>query len=194
MLEQDQQEIRTHSHAQNQAPNRPDTIAKGKALMQHCMERAQKALDILDAIGLPTIDKVGAEGLEAIAVIALHAKYSVMKKALTAFEDAQKKEPANAYKEAIPALTDKIRILEHKKQYFGTQWLVDDAGKFFFYPVEDFAHMNARRKQYGLRSARHPRDLTYGIPEGPLPPLTKESDQREPTAKEYKHHTSGLLD
>jgi hypothetical protein len=54
--------------------------------------------------------------------------------------------------------------------------------------------MNERRAQYGLDKARHPRDLTYGIPKGPLPPYTQESDQREPTPEEYDDYVSEALD
>jgi len=117
-----------------------------------------------------------------------------MKRVLVAFEAAYKENPVNTYRQIIPALTDRVLMLERKKQRFGSQWLMGKNGRFFFYPVEEFQHMNERRAQYGLHKARHPRDLTYGVPKGPLPPYTRECDQRQPTPEEYENNLSELLD
>lgn len=194
MLEQDQREVRAHSRIWKRSPDSPDAAISRKRLTGRCLKRAKRMLTILDDIGTPTIDTIGEDGSEAMAVIALHSKYSIMKKVLVAFEASYKQYPAHTYRQIIPALTDRVLILERKKQRFGSQWLVGKDGKFFFYPVEDFKYMNERRAQYGLDKARHPRDLTYGIPKGPLPPYTQESDQRKPTPEEYDEQVSEMLD
>ncbi len=194
MLEQDQRKVRAQSHAWKCSPNSPKVVASGKRLVRRCLRRAERMLEILSEIGTPTIDTIGEDGSEAMAVLALHSKYSIMKKVLAAFEAAYKQYPAHTYRQVIPALTDRILILERKKQRFGSQWLMGADDTFFLYPVGDFKHMNERRAQYGLDKARHPRDLTYGIPKGPLPPYTQESDQREPTPEEYDDYVSEALD
>lgn len=194
LLEEDQREVRAQSHAWKCDPNSPGVVASGKRLTERCLSRAHRMLEILVEIGAPTIDNIGKTGSEALAVLALHSKYSIMKHVLAAFEQSYAREPANTFRELIPALTDRILIVERKKQRFGSQWLMEKDGTFFLYPVADFAHMNERRALYRLDKARHPRDLTYGIPKGPLPPYTQESDQRQPTPEEYDHYVSIMLD
>jgi hypothetical protein len=194
LLEQDQYEVQAHSKLCKDTRNAEVISASRKRLTEACLHRVHRALAILNEIGEPTIENIDKDGSEAMAVLALHSKYSIMKIVLTALEASYKKNPAGVYAAVIPALTDRVLILERKKQRFGSQWLMDAEGNFFFYPVEDYAHMNKRRAAYGLEKARHPRDLTYGIPNGPPPPETQESDQRQPTPEEYDNQVSEMLD
>ncbi len=194
MLGQDQREVRAHARAYKHSPKSPDIITSRKQLNERCLQRAKRMLKILDEIGAPTIDNIGTDGAQAMSVIALHSKYSIMKQVLAAFEASYRNDPASVYLEVIPSLTDRVLLLERKKQRFGSQWLMGVDGKFFLYPVADFKYMNERRTQYGLDKARHPRDLTYGIPKGPLPPETQESDQRQPTQEEYDDQMSEAFD
>lgn len=194
MLEQDQQEVRAHSQAYKQSSESPDIITSRKRLTERCLQRAKRALQILDDIGEPTIDNIGTDGSEALSVIALHTKYSIMKQVLVAFEASYKKNPESIYREVIPALKDRVLMLERKKQRFGSQWLMDADGQFYLYPVADFKHMNERRVRYGLGRARYPRDLTYGVPKGSPPRETQENDQRQPTPEEYDYQMSEMFD
>jgi len=186
--------VRAHARFYKRSPNSPNLVTSRKRLTERNLQRAKRALQILDQIGEPTIDNIGIDGVEALSIIALHTKYGIMKKVLIAFEAAYKKDPAKVYRAVIPSLTDRVLMLERKKQRFGSQWLVGADGKFFLYPVADFKHMNERRAWYELDKARHPRDLAYGIPKGPLPPETQESDQRQPTSEEYDDQMSEALD
>lgn len=194
MLEQDQREVRAHAWLYKRSPKSPNLMMSRKQLTKRNLQRAKRALQILNEIGAPTSDNIGTDGAEALSVIALHTKYTVMKQVLVAFEAAHKKNPESIYREVIPALKDRVLMLERKKQRFGSQWLVGADGKFFLYPVADFKYMNERRVQYGLSRARYPRDLAYGIPKGPLPPEAQDSDQRQPTPEEYDDQMSEALD
>lgn len=151
-------------------------------------------MEILDKIGMPTTENIGDDGSQAVSVIAIHSRLSIMKKVLDLFEKCYEKDPRSVYHEAIPSLTDWVLILEHKKQKFGTQWMMGADGKFFLPPVEDFKNINSRRAAYGLGKARRPRDLTYGVPKGPLPPETQENDQRAPSHAEYNDNALEYLD
>ncbi len=151
-------------------------------------------LAILEEIGEPTIDNIGADGSQAISVLALHSRLSIMKRVLRAFEACYDQDPASVYHEAIPSLTDRVLIIERKEQHFGTQWMLGADGKFFLPTVEDFARMNQRRAAHGLGKAKHPVDLTYGVPKRkPSRPDTHERDQRPPTQEEYDAYIRGSL-
>lgn len=194
MLKQDQREVRAQSQAYKCSPKSPETLESGKRLTRRCIERAQRMLEILDDIGVLTLDNIGADGSEAVTVLALHAKYSIMKRVLSAYEIALANDRTNVYLQGIPSLTDRVLIAERKKQRFATQWWFEADGTHYLHPVEDFKHLNERRAMYGLDKARRPRDLTYGIPKGPLPPCTRESDQQEQTLEEYENTIRALLD
>ncbi|HVV25412.1 MAG TPA: hypothetical protein VHC21_00020 [Candidatus Saccharimonadales bacterium] len=194
MLQEDQQDIREHSKLYKHAPGASSTIVSRKDLAKRCMRRAEEMLEILKEIKEPTISNVGVDGSQAISVLALHSRLSIMQKVLRIFQNSYHKNPQSVYSEAIPSLLDRVLILQRKKQKFGTQWLVSRDGSFFLYPVEDFKGMNELRKEHGLSNARKPRDLTYGIPKGPLPPKAQESDQRTPTQEEYDNYATEFID
>lgn len=194
MLQEDQQDIREHSKLYKSAPGTSRTVISRKKLAKKCMNRAEEMLRILEKVKEPTIDHVGADGSQAISVLALHSRLSIMQKVLRVFQKSYRKSPQNVYFEAIPSLLDRVLILQCKKQKFGTQWLVSRDGSFFLYPVEDFKSMNKLRKEHGLPSARRPRDLTYGIPGGPSPSEARESDQRVPTKEEYDDYAAEFID
>lgn len=93
MLAQDQREVRALAKAYKRSPKSTDLTARTKRLCVRSLKRTNRTVVILDAIGSPTIEKIGADGAEAMSVIALHSKYSVMKKVLRAFQSIYKKEP-----------------------------------------------------------------------------------------------------
>ncbi len=195
MLEQDQREVRECSKAYKRAPTTATTRDFKEQLVLHSQRRTQRMLQILEEIGKPTMKNVGADGSQAISVIALHSRLSVMKKVLASFEESYARDRHSVYFEAIPSLTDNILVIERKKQRFGTQWLLGADGNFFLPTVEDFEHLNQRRAVHGLGKSRHPIDLTYGVPEHEPPrPETQARDQRSPTNEEYYNNLSRALD
>jgi hypothetical protein len=195
ILENDQREVRACSKAYKRAPKTAVTRDIKQQLMLHSQERTKRMLQILDEIGAPTTGNVGADGSQAISVLALHSQLSVMKEVLDLFEKSYEKDPGSVYLGAIPSLADRILVIERRRQRFGTQWMLGADGKFFLPPVEDFEHLNQRRAVYGLGKSRHPIDLTNGVPEYEPPRLeTLESDQRPPTDQEYKDFVYGSLD
>jgi hypothetical protein len=195
MLEEDQQEVRACSKKYRRGPRTVSTYDVRDRFIIRSQERVKRTEEILDEIGAPTIENVGADGSQAISVLALHARLSDMKKILASFEASYKKGPASVYHEAIPSLTDRILLIERKKQRFGTQWMLGADGKFFLPPVEDFEHLSQRRAAHGLGKSMHPIDLTDGVPEHEPPrPETRASDQRPPTEREYQDFVYGSLD
>jgi hypothetical protein len=141
MLREDQKELRSPE------PNSEQTFI-------HCHRRACKMMEIIKNIKEPTIDNIGANGSQAVTILALHSYLKLMKHILALYEKQFQKDPASIYYQAIPSLKDRIMILEQRKQLFGTNWMVDEAGSQFLVTVQDFPHMNERRLKYGLESAR----------------------------------------
>lgn len=195
MLEADQREVRACAKAYKHAPHAAATYDIRDQFIVHSQYRVKRVLEILDEIGEPTVDNIGTDGSQAVSVLALHGKLSIMKRILRAFEASHKRNPTNVYYEAIPSLTDRILIIETRRQRFGTQWMLGADGKFFLPPVQDFEHMNERRAAHGLGKSKHPIDLTYSVPKiDPPRPDTQASDQRSPTDQEYQDFVYDSLD
>ncbi len=193
MLEEDQREVRTCSKAYRREPKAASTYKIIDWFVARTQKRIERVLQILGEI-TPTIGNIGADGSQAISALGLHSRLSVMKVILVSFEVSYRDDPYSVYHEAIPSLTDRILIIEGKKQRFGTQWMLGADREFFLPPVEDFANMNERRAVYGLSKSTHPIDLTHGVPrQKPSRPETQRSDQRSPTSQEYQDFVYGSL-
>jgi hypothetical protein len=195
LLAADQGEVREYATLYRSAPYAADMWDLRERFLLRSRERAKRIQEILDEIGTPTIANVGADGSQAISVLALHAQLSDMKRVLRSFRESYQKDPYSVYHEAIPSLTDRVLIIQRKQQRFGTQWILGSDGKFFLAPVRDFAHMNERRAKYGLGISTYPVDLTHGSPEQQLPRLrTRKRDQRPLTEQQYQDFVYGSLD
>ena len=51
----------------------------------------------------------------------------------------------------IAYLEDRVRVEEGRSQLYGTQFYVDEAGKFGPRPIEDLDHVDERRQVVGLQ-------------------------------------------
>src|SRR5262245_30146548 len=110
MLAADQQELRACSKACRHLPQ-GEAMHIRQRFAVHSRKRSERALEILGRVGAPTIDNVGADGSQAISVLALHARLMTMKTVLRAFKGSHRKNPSSVYYEAIPSLTDRILII-----------------------------------------------------------------------------------
>jgi hypothetical protein len=194
MLSEDQQEVKDHARKYGGSSSAKEAKESSAQLTQHSVERASQMLKLLHEIKQPTIENIGENGSQAISIIALHSKYSIMKEVLAAFQNAEKENPHSTYHEAIPTLTDRVRVLEKKKQLYATHWMKGSDGKYFLYPVEDFTGLKQRRAQYELGEVRRPTDLATDTGEAVKGQAVTEQDQREPTAQEYRKHTHVFFD
>jgi len=116
-------------------------------------ERNAKKLEvIIDAIGYPTTDKIGADASEAAWIIIQHAISlpSFMKKCHHLLLDAVQNDHGNAIHLAY--LTDRIAVFEGKLQSYGTQFDWDDNGELSPHPYDDTERVNCRRKLLGLNT------------------------------------------
>lgn len=113
---------------------------------------AEVLKDIIDHIGYPDIDKVGKEASEAAWLVIQHAiglpDFMKMCQELLKQAVAEKKaDPLH-----LAYLSDRIAVLEGKKQQYGTQFDWDDSGKMNPNPYDDLVKVNQRRKDLGLNT------------------------------------------
>ncbi len=112
-----------------------------------------KALDdLIDAIGFPTIDKVGKEANEAAWLVIHHSigQPDFMKKCVTLLKKAVSENQANPVNLAY--LTDRVAVFEGSAQQYGTQFDWDENGELSPNPYDDEFKVNQRRKSIGLKT------------------------------------------
>lgn len=190
LAEEDQREIRSHYQKLKELSSESEKQLLNDQLKKHCHARAERMMQILEEIKEPSISNIGLSGSEAVSLLALHSYLDEMKKVLAAFETAYAKDPANVYNEAIPSLTDRIMVFEHRTQLYGNNWSIDKDGGFFLIPVRDFKHMNERRAKFGLGPRMRPTVYAIGEEKYPLGKgEAQESDQKILTDTEYEDFT-----
>jgi len=106
--------------------------------------------EIVAAIGWPTIPKVGSGASQCAWLLVQHAtkELDFMKHCLDLMKAAAKGDtlPAN-----IALLEDRLLTIDGKPQIYGTQFqTINGVTKPF--PIEDFKHVDGRRKQVGLNT------------------------------------------
>lgn len=113
-------------------------------------ENAKILDNIINAIGYPTIDKVGEEANEASWLIIQHAieQPKFMKNCAELLEVAVKERKADP--KSLAFLTDRIAVLEGIPQLYGTQFDWDEDGKLSPNHFDDLSKVNERRKLLGL--------------------------------------------
>lgn len=194
LAEQDQKEIRENFHAFSKLKSESIKRRNYSIVAENCHARALRMFKILEEIKEPTVENIGLEGSKAVSLLALHSYLDIMKKVLELYRTIYEKKPENIYYQAIPPLTDRIMILEHKKQLFGTQWSLDVNENPFLITVEDFTKMNQRRAVYGLDPVRRPVNMAIGAVKNPLGKgLAKVSDQKQLTEEEYERYSRHYL-
>lgn len=107
-----------------------------------------RLIEIVNAIGWPTISKVGIEVSECAWLLVQHAtaELKFMKECLALMKQASDGDvsPSN-----VAFLEDRILIMEGKSQIYGTQF--HDVGNGFApYPIEDIERVDERRARVGL--------------------------------------------
>ena len=194
LVEEDQTEARGHYQKLKALSLESEKNTLNDQLKTHCHERAERMMQILDEIGEPSITNIGVPGSEAVSLLALHSYLDEMKRVLTAYEIAFRRDPADVYNESIPSLTDRIMVFEYRTQLYGNNWSIDKNGKFFLIPVRDFDHMNERRAKFGLNPRMRPTVYAIGEEKYPLGRGEAQvSDQKPLTNQEYDAFTKGHI-
>lgn len=190
MAEADQQEIRSRYHAISTIKSESKRKAEYAGIAKRCHERAERMVEILRSIENPTAENIGYDGAEALLLITQHSYVAIMKDVLAIFELLYKQDPKSIPVSYMPALIDRIQILEKQKQLYGTQWMVDNEERPFLIEVDDFVTANTRRKAYGLGPVQLPQNLADGAQRHPLGKgAAYASHQKKLTDEEYAEYS-----
>lgn len=115
-------------------------------------ERSEKIsirfCSILKQFGWPTKELVDPEGVAAgFRILKDNGSFELQKDLLPVIVAALKKDESQ--KPEFAGLVDRLRVGAGMKQLFGTQAVASN-GFLVVYPIEDEAHLDDRRRQYGL--------------------------------------------
>ncbi len=104
---------------------------------------------IVNTIGWPTIQQVGANASHMAWSIVLHADFDLeyQKSVLNVLKKANEDQIKIS---EIPYLTDRILLNEGKKQLYGTQYEIDQQGNIIPRPIQSLNKVDDRRQEYGL--------------------------------------------
>lgn len=109
----------------------------------------QSLKKIVDVIGWPTIQHVGANASHMAWSIVQHADFDLKYQKLV-LNVLKKATEGQIMMSEIPHLTDRILLNEGKKQLYGTQYEIDKQGNIIPRPIESLNTVDDRRKEYGL--------------------------------------------
>jgi hypothetical protein len=108
-----------------------------------------KVTSILDKHGWLGADVIGTEGNQALFLVIQHADLATQQKYLPMMQAAVKNRKASPGSLAL--LEDRVALRTGKKQIYGSQVGMDDAGKPYVMPLEDPDNVDKRRAEVGLR-------------------------------------------
>lgn len=102
---------------------------------------------IIARFGWPTRSLVGAKAAESAWLIVQHSDSAFENEGLRLMT-AQR--PGEVNPEYVAYLTDRTRVFANRPQLYGTQYSAAGKGKWKLDPIEDSAHVDARRAAAGM--------------------------------------------
>ncbi|MCD1632094.1 DUF6624 domain-containing protein [Marinobacter shengliensis] len=108
--------------------------------------------EIIGTHGWPGVSLVGEDAAKAASLVVQHSVSDpeFMDECVSLLEDAFAKEDLAGWQFAF--LQDRVLTLSGNRQYYGTQFDVNENGWPTPFPIEDFATVNERRARLGLNS------------------------------------------
>jgi hypothetical protein len=111
-------------------------------------ENTERLAAIVEQYGWPTVTLVGKDGANAAWLLVQHADENpkFQRKCLDLMTQAPREEVSQ---KDVAYLTDRVLLAEGKKQFYGTQFRLEN-GKCIARPLEDEANVDKRRATVGL--------------------------------------------
>lgn len=106
---------------------------------------------VIERDGFPTPARVGADGVDAALILVQHADSdsAFQSRVPPQLEALGKQKLVSGQQVAL--LTDRVLRGQDKPQRYGTQFMSDDkSADMKLQPIEDLAHVDARRREMGL--------------------------------------------
>ena len=108
-----------------------------------------KIKNIINDYGWLGPEEVGKKGAQAIFLVIQHADSSTQVTYLPILRQAVKERKARP--QDLAMLEDRVLMKQGKPQIYGSQVVINQiTGKYEFYPIEDEANVDKRRKSIGL--------------------------------------------
>ena len=146
------------------------TARPSKADMRHLMEVDKSNLAWLKqqvaAHGFPTLAQVGVNGIQQAWLLTQHADGDPALQARVLAQLKPRLARESFMRADFALLTDRVRLARHEKQIYGSQFRAR-GGHWVLRPVEDPAHLDARRARMNLMpmaSYRCVINASYGTP------------------------------
>jgi len=191
IVELEQEDIKTVFGVKPNSDNFDNDV---RALMMRCHARTDRLLEILEIIKKPTVSNIGASGSEAVAILTMHSYLQDMKYVLELFENTYLVNPKDIHYQSIPALKDRITVLESRKQLYGTQWMNDKHSNPFLIEIIDSKNVTKRRQKYGLGQIKNPKNLGKGAKLYPIGPGVADLNMMKPmNEEEYREYSRYYL-
>jgi hypothetical protein len=107
-----------------------------------------KVISIINKHGWLGPNEVGRLASNTLSIVFIHTDLETKKKYLPMMREAVKNKRARA--DFVAYVEDKIAIEEGRKQIYGTQFILNENGKFKLSSIEDPDKVDARRAKVGL--------------------------------------------
>lgn len=148
--------------------------------------------DIIDAIGYPTIDKVGKEANEATWLVIQHSigQPEFMKKCVGLLEIAVSENKADS--KNLAYLTDRIAVFEGKPQLYGTQFDWDKFGNLSPNSFDDLNKVNERRKSIGLNTIEEQTEIIRARVKSENQSPPKDFEKRKQETEQWKKNVGWI--
>jgi hypothetical protein len=116
-------------------------------------KNTKEAKKIIKKYGWPTFDLIGKKASNALWLLVQHADRDIkfQKKCLKLLKKTIRNK--QAHPKNLAYLTDRVLVIEGKKQKFGTQYMLKK-NKFILKPVTDKKNLNKRRMLFGLTTIK----------------------------------------
>jgi hypothetical protein len=129
-------------------PGSPEVTALEKAQQSIDQDNLQRLEKIVANGGWPKLSVVGQKAASAAFLIVQHADLATQQRYLLVVRQAVTAGEARASDLAL--LEDRVLVGQGRKQLYGSQLQSDGKGGWQFYPIEDEAHVDERRRSVGL--------------------------------------------
>jgi hypothetical protein len=135
-------------------PRYADSSAITQTFWNLKRELNNENLRLLDSIiavkGWPKVSQVGSTASAAAFLVIQHAELKVQQRHLPLIKTSCEQKEASW--DFYAHVYDRVCILQGKPQLYGTQCEVDPkTGEYKFFPIEDEANINKRRKEMGMK-------------------------------------------
>lgn len=138
------------------------------------VHNAERLAAVIDAQGWPEPERVGEDGAAAAWLILQHSIScpAFMRRGLSLLRAARAEGRELVDPAQLAMLEDRVRVYEGRPQVYGTQHDWDAEGRMSPHPIEDPAHVDARRSGVGLPPLAEAtaRQRELAVQEGQRPP------------------------